>query len=111
MKASLLSALVFPGIGHLYLKKYFPGTALAAIAVGSLYFLLSTGIERAVKIVEQIQLGEVQPDIATIVELVSRQATGSDARLINISSTVFFLSWIIGIVDSYLAGSTKKSKV
>ena len=110
MKASLLSALVFPGTGHLYLKRYLSGTALASIAVGALYYLVSAGIEKAIEIAEKIQLGEVQPDIETIIELVSNQSNSTDLRLNSIASIVLFFSWVIGIVDSYMAGREKKFK-
>ena len=108
MKAALLSALVFPGTGHLYLKKYLSGVALASIAVGALYFLTSTAIEKAVGIAEKIKLGEVTPDIETIIGLVSNQSTGVDSKLINIASIILFFSWLISIVDSYMAGRAKK---
>lgn len=107
MKAALLSALVFPGVGHIFLKKYIVGVTLACASSLSLYFIISKEIERALQIVEKIQLGEVQPDLSAITEMVSMQTMGSDTRLLNIASILLLFFWVIGIVDSYVVGRKK----
>ena len=110
-KAALLSAFVFPGIGHFLLKKYIPGAVLAGTAFAGLYFLVAKTVERALKITEKIQSGEVQLDVTTITELVSAQATGNEAQLLNIAAAAFIISWLIGIVDSYRVGRTQDKNV
>ena len=104
MKAALLSAFVFPGVGHFLLKKYIPGVVLAGTAFVGLYFLIANMVEKALQITEKIQSGEVQLDAATITELVSRQAAGTEAQPLNIAAAVLFISWIIGIADAYRVG-------
>jgi len=104
MKAALLSAFVFPGVGHFLLKKYIPGGFLAGTAFAGLYFLIAKTVETAPQIAEKIQSGEVQLDATTITELVSKQAMGTEAQLLNIAVAVLFVSWLIGIVDSYRVG-------
>ena len=111
MKAALLSAFVFPGVGHFLLKKYIPGTVLAGTAFAGLYFLIAKTVERALQITEKIQSGEVQLDAATITELVSKQAIGTEAQLLNIAAAVLFISWLIGIVDSYRVGRAQDKNV
>ena len=102
IKAVMLSALVFPGAGHLFLKKYVSGIVFAGITVVSLYFIISRTVERALEIVDKIQRGEVQLDIAAITELVSKQP--ADANLLNLTWTVLIIAWVIGIGDSYRVG-------
>ena len=104
MKAALLSAFVFPGVGHFFLKKHIAGTVLAGAAFASLYLVISNTVERALQISEKIQHGEVQLDVAAITELLTKQPTGTEPQLLNIASTVFIISWLIGIVDSYRVG-------
>ena len=104
MKAALLSALVFPGVGHFFLKRYITGSVLAGAAFASLFFVISKTVERALQITEKIQRGEVQLDVATIAELVSKQATGTESQLLYIASTILIISWVIAIVDSYRVG-------
>lgn len=107
MKAALLSALVFPGAGHIFLKKYIVGGTLACASLLSLYCVISTEVERALQVVEKIQRGEVQPNLAAITDMISMQAMGTDTRLLNIVSILLLFFWVIGIVDSYLAGREK----
>ncbi len=111
MKAALLSAFVFPGVGHFLLKKYIRGAVLAGTAFAGLYFLIAKTVETALQITEKIQSGEVQLDATTITELVSKQAMGTEAQLLNIAAAVLFISWLIGIVDSYRVGRAQDKKL
>ena len=103
-KAALLSALVFPGVGNFYLKRYISGAVIAGAALMALYVLISNAVHRALEIVDKLQRGEIQPDMAVITELVSKQPAGTEALLINIATVVLILSWIIGMVDAYRCG-------
>ena len=104
MKAALLSALVFPGAGHFFLKKHIAGIVLAGSTCASLYLLISNMMERVLQITEKIQHGQVQLDVAAITELISKQSTGNEAQLLNIATVVLIVSWLVGIVDSYIVG-------
>jgi len=103
-KAVLLSALVFPGAGHFFLKKRIPGIILSGTAFAALYVVISNVVERALLIAQKIQSGDVQLDIAEITELVSRQPTGAEAQSLSIATTVLILLWVGGIADSYRVG-------
>lgn len=107
-KAILLSALIFPGAGHFLLKKYLAGALLAGLGFTALIILLAKTVEIALNIGEKIQNGEVQFDAVTIAALVSHQASGSEAQLLNIATAVLFIAWIIGIVDSYRVGRAQE---
>ena len=106
VKSSLLSALVFPGAGHVFLKKYLIGTGLAAAAFFALYVVVSKALERVMLIVAKIESGEVQLDVVAIAELVSKQSIGTETQF-NIPATVFLVCWIIGVVDSYRVGRSQ----
>jgi hypothetical protein len=110
IKAALLSALVFPGVGHLYLKRYLRGVLLAAGAAALSYFILSVALESAFDIVGKIQAGDIPPNVESISELVSK-ASQSNARSTDIATTILLALWVIGIVDSYREGRARdKSK-
>jgi TM2 domain-containing membrane protein YozV len=106
-KATLLSALVFPGAGHIYLKKYLPGVALIGISCAGIYYLLSKAIEQSMQIVDQIQSGAVQPDMAAISDLVSKQSSGPQAEILNIVTIIITICWLGGIIDAYRLGRAK----
>jgi hypothetical protein len=103
-KAVLLSALVFPGAGHIYLKKYIPGAALIGISCAGIYYLISKMVEQSMQIIDQIQSGAVQPDIASITDMVSKQSSGPQAEILNIVTIIITLCWLGGMIDSYRLG-------
>ena len=104
MKAALLSALVFPGIGHFSLKKPLQGSILSGIAIVCLYFILTTVMDVAQGLSVKIQSGEVPFDVTKVSELVSQSLTGSDGRIVNISSLLLVICWVVGVVDSFRIG-------
>ena len=106
-KASLLSAFMFPGAGHLYLKNYIPGVALIGASLVGVYYLITKSVESALEIAEKIQSGEVQLDASTITELVSKQTTGTESQLINVATLAIIICWVIGIIDSYRVGRVR----
>jgi hypothetical protein len=107
-KAALLSAFVFPGVGHVYLKKYMVGVSLAGVSFAAIYYLVAKSVETALEITGKIQTGDVPLDIGAITELVSQQSSGTDAQMLNIATTALVICWLIGIVDSYRAGRVRE---
>jgi hypothetical protein len=107
LKAAALSAFVFPGAGHLYLKRYIAAAVLATAAFASLYVLFSQALELAMQLSEQIQAGEVALDPSAIAELVSRQVAGSDTQQLTIASYGLLICWLLGIVDAFRVGRTQ----
>ena len=103
-KAALLSALVFPGAGHFFLKKHVAGSVLAVAALAPLYLILSKMIERALQITDQILSGKVPLDLVAITEYLTKQRAGADAQLLNIAWVVLIITWLLAIVDSYRIG-------
>jgi len=103
-KAVLLSALVFPGAGHLFLKRYITGAVLVCASLSALYLIVADILERALSIVEKIERGEVSPDVAAIAELLSRQPIANESQLLDAALPVLVICWLIGIADSYRCG-------
>jgi len=104
-KAVLLSALVFPGAGHLFiLKKHITGTVLVCASLAALYLIAADILEKALAIVEKIERGEVSPDVTAIAELLSRQPVGNESPLLEAALPVLLICWVIGIADSYRCG-------
>ena len=103
-QAALLSALVFPGVGHLFLKKYISGLVLFGVSGAGLWYLLTKAVEKTLFIVEKIQVGDVPPDVAAILDLVAKQSTASEAQIANLATAVLAVCWLISILDSYRVG-------
>ena len=102
-KAALFSMLVFPGVGHLYLKKYVLGLLLSIGAATATYFIVSSAVQTALEVVENIQGGSIPLEVGTITELVSQQSRASEDST-NIAMIALFTFWVIGILDSFRVG-------
>ena len=103
--AVLLSALVAPGAGHFYLKKHLVGGLLLALALIAIATLVSTALDQAFLISDQISAGTIQPDVATITEQVKQHLSNAKTENVNIATYTFIIVWIIGVIDSYRIAS------
>ncbi len=103
IKAALISALVFPGAGHLYLRRYVPGILLILIAAAATYFLMSGVVNEAFNVADKLVNNDTSLDVAHITQLVQQQSQRSSQSM-NIATITIFIVWIIGIVDSYRVG-------
>ena len=61
-------------------------------------------VKLTLQVVEEIQNGAVQPDVAAITELVLKQTMSSETQSLNVAIAVLIISWLISIVDSYRLG-------
>lgn len=103
-KAALLSALVFPGVGHIFLKKYVLGVVLAGVSFFGVYYLTLKMLEVALQLTEKIQSGDVPIDIMAITEMVESQAGVADDKTLNLATTALAICWVIGVIDSFRVG-------
>ena len=92
VKAALLSAFVYPGMGHFYLKKHAMFAVFACAFSVPLYFIISEIMAKAENIVEQINNGEIPLDIAAISQSLSSSAVGVDAQVTQ--------AYSLGVVDT-----------
>jgi len=106
-KAALLSGLVFPGMGHLYLRQYVRGALFAGVAGVLLYFITSVAMSVAVDVMGKIQSGDVPLNVESISGLVSKQSQGNEEST-NIATMAMIALWVIGIADSYREGRAQE---
>ena len=110
MKAALLSALVFPGLGHFYLKQRIQGFLLAGTALAALYVIVSRAADQAMQLSDKILRGEVAPDVTSITEALASQPADGGSSLMTIAYAALVITWLIGIVDSYRSGRKPDEK-
>ena len=107
IKASLISGLVFPGLGHIYLKKYLIGAILLLVAGASAYSISTAAIDTAISVANEIEAGGVSINEDAISRLIE-QKSQSTATITNLSLVALTISWVVGIVDSYRVGRDKE---
>ena len=108
-KAVLLSALVFPGAGHLSLKQNTRGTLLIITTFISLWIIISNALDQAVKILNQMQAQGATIDISRISELSTQAAHNNESMTSNIALFVLLACWIFAIIDCYRLGKAADS--
>lgn len=107
-RAMWISVLVFPGSGHLLLKKYKTAGALIVAAGAAVYFLMDYTLTKAHAIAEKIESGEVGLDVDRIMALLTAPPPAELSSFLNIATYVLVITWLIGIVDCYRVGSKLK---
>ncbi len=104
LKATLISALVFPGGGHFYLKRHFTGALLAGVSLVCLYLLVSIAMEAAQAISQKILSGEIPMDVFRIREEIYTQSAIIGSTRGEVVTWLLVACWLVGIADSYRLG-------
>jgi len=107
LKAALLSALVFPGVGHIFLKLYLRGTFLILAALAAFSVFATSIIHQALSIIDSINRGEIPAQAGAVAELLSNSASGASGLMENSAVIVLGACWLIGVIDSYRLGATQ----
>ena len=96
--AALLSALVFPGAGHFYLRR--PRRAwlflVPALVAGIVWFGSITS--QVSNLLGQVEDGTLAPDPAAIAARM--EAQGGQSPLVSFAGIVFVVCWAGSIVDA-----------
>lgn len=107
-KAALLSGLIFPGIGHIFLREYFRGSALVVLSLAALSVVVTIAYQHALLIVDRIISGDVSVEAGAIARAVSNSTTAADSLVENAAVIVLVACWLAGIIDSYRLGAVQE---
>ena len=107
-KAALLSGLVFPGTGQIYLKRARRGLTIMALACSGIAIIVWMTIVRMLAALEQIQNQLNQVDMTTISNVAL--ASSADHTSIYYKLTLLFIAccWIFSIIDAYRIGKKRE---
>lgn len=103
MQAALLSGIVFPGLGQLWLKRYLKGAILVVAVSASLAIVALKAAHTALAILERMEAGGVV-DMVAVADLATRASVTPDDVKTKAALAVLALCWIAGVVDAYLVG-------
>ena len=102
--AVMLSALVLPGAGHLYLKRFVPGFVLIAASLISLGVVVNGIMQQTQVVLEQIESEGVIPDATQMMDMAAQASNGSgDVTAL----LVLAVCWLAGIVDAWRLGKKR----
>ncbi len=98
LKAVLVSALIYPGLGHFVFKKYVVGLAFIASFSIPLLLLVQGMLAKTNQMVEQIQHGDLALDVTAISNSLM---TSSDMQTFDTYTYIMLAVWIISVLDVY----------
>ena len=108
-KAVLLSALVFPGLGQLVMKRYKTGIAIIAIVTVCLLAIISIALERAKTILEQLQIQGMAVDLNAVTQAAHQATATADNSGFTLSLWFIIVSWVYSVVDAWRASKRQKA--
>lgn len=104
IKAALLSVIIFPGLGHLMLKKYPQALFFLVSTFIASYLLIYNVFTIAMTIVTQIEQGEIGATLTEIVDVINQQSNSAYSGNTNIIMLFIVFNWIIAALDAYRLG-------
>ena len=108
--AVLLSALVLPGAGHLYLKHYPRGLALIAISLACLWVFVDRTLQLASSVLDRVVSAGGALDVGQLANLVTQTANGPGSLVVMAASLALAGCWVIGVVDAYRIARKQQSR-
>ena len=99
-QALLLSALVFPGSGHLLLGRKARGCLFLVPALLALLIVLRQIMARLDQIMAQIDSGALPLDVQLIVEKVDA-LSANDGPAMTVAMSVLVACWIGSLIDTW----------
>jgi TM2 domain-containing membrane protein YozV len=104
VKAALLSALVFPGVGQIVSGHIKRGWTFVAIVAVLLVMLISKLMQQALLVLEEMQKKGAAIDINEVSRISAEVVSFSNNLFLNITLSVLIVTWLISIVDAYRVG-------
>ena len=106
VKAALLSGLVFPGAGQIYLKQFWRGLIMIILVMLGLIIIVGMATFSALESLKAIQMEGGTVDMNTISNLAA-----ISSKLNNIYFKIIFLviacCWLFSIVDAFRIGKIR----
>lgn len=99
--AVVLSALVLPGAGHLYLKHSLRGITLIVISLACLWIFVDRAMQQASIVLERLESEGGALDAGQLSDLVTQTSNGSGS---TVATLVLAGCWLVGIADAYRLG-------
>ncbi len=110
LKGALLSGLVFPGLGQIFLKHHKRGVALILAVSVCMLVIVIKAVQQARIILDEIMMKGGAVDISTVRDASTEALRNSDNPALKLSLLFILLFWIIGIIDAFITGRKKDIK-
>ena len=108
LKSVLLSLFLFPGSGHIYLKRHVIGMVIITISLICLYVLVTNAYAIALPIADSITdkiLSGDTLDITSISAQIEAKLAESKTGAVWIATIITTACWVLSAIDCYRIGA------
>lgn len=102
--AIVLSALVLPGAGQLYLKHVWRGMVFIGVSLACLWLIVVRTMQQASAVLAQMESQGGALDAAQLAGLMGQSQGGSGNMAATMAVWVLFVCWVAGIIDTHRLG-------
>jgi TM2 domain-containing membrane protein YozV len=106
IKAALLSALVFPGVGQMYLKRYVRGLIPMVLTLTGLGVLIAQSTIGALRDLEKMQIQGGLVDLNAVANRAAASSTSGDWYSPLIVPMIV-VCWLFSLIDASMPGKGK----
>lgn len=110
-RAALYNALLFPGWGHLYLKKYKRGIIIILSILAGMLSICWSMVQVAINILKAHPYKKGTVDITAVINLSMDSIKAIDLNNISLLLLFMVLLWIIATIDAYQLGKKQIEKI
>lgn len=104
LKGALLSGLILPGVGQIWLRRYLRGIALICAVCVSLAAVMFRAAHQAFIILERTEAAGGAVDMVAILDTAKRASSAANDATTRWAMVIMALAWVIGVADAYLTG-------
>jgi len=108
LKAALLSAFVFPGVGQFYLKKHWRGLFIMLFVFSGLGYMIRSATVAALSVLDDAVV-KLQSGAVSLPNIAGSKILTTDPYY----DAVFYLIicfWIFAVIDAYRIGKKKETQ-
>ncbi len=109
-KSVLLSALVFPGAGQYYLKRYRTAALLIITSLASVYVIVVEAVKQARIILKEMEASGYVISPERIAELSTQAANNANTTETSFAWALIIICWVVGVIDAYRSGKQADKK-
>jgi TM2 domain-containing membrane protein YozV len=110
-KAALFNALLFPGWGQIYLKKYKKGILIIIAIIAGVLSILWSVIQTTINILKIAPFKKGTVTFNTVVQLTIDSIKALNLFYLYLILSFMILLWIFSIIDAYISGKKEMAKV
>lgn len=109
-KAALLSALVCPGAGQFWLKKYYSGALFFISFIIGFAFIIQNVSQKTQYVMAKLQQGEITLTITAIEQAINNAPSSLTMAALNNLTTYLLLVWLTASCHAYWLGKKVSTK-